>query len=348
MINVLVVDDSSSAREFIRYVLAADPEIEVIGTAGDGLAALEAVERLCPDVVTMDINMPKLNGLEATRRIMETCPTPIIIVSGNLDPDEVATSFRAMEAGALVALPKPRAISHPEHARDIQTLVQTVKLMAEVKVVRRWPRHPKEPVRTAVATPIPATISTPARVIAIGASTGGPIVLQTILSHLPRNFPAPLLVVQHMAAGFTSGFAEWLALTSPLPVQLARPGMAPSPGQVYLAPDGFHLQVDLAGRLVLSDASPENGLRPAVSALFRSVAQVFGKRAVAVLLTGMGCDGAQELKQLKALGATTIVQDRESSIVFGMPGEAVRLGAATFELPPDKIAAALVTLTDHA
>ena len=347
MIKVLVVEDSPAVREFLLHVLGSDAEIQVVGTAKDGEEALEAVERLKPDVITMDIHMPILNGFEATRRIMEENPTPIVIVSGSWDPQEVAKTFLAIEAGALAAIPRPHGIGHPNHADSTAELIRTVKLMSEVKVVRRWARRVPAPAappeRSAAVTPIdpsPAEI----KVVAIGASTGGPVVLQTILSSLPRDFPVPILIVQHMAAGFTEGFVEWLVHSSKLPICLAAHGQAVAPGQAYVAPDSFQMKVDGSGTITLTNDEPENGLRPSVSCLFRSVADVYGRKAVGVLLTGMGKDGAAELKTMKDSGATTIAQDKESSAVHGMPGEAIHLGAATYVLSPDRIAATLANL----
>ncbi|MHB0972396.1 MAG: chemotaxis-specific protein-glutamate methyltransferase CheB [Thermoanaerobaculia bacterium] len=347
MIKVLVVDDSPVTREFLVHILGADPAIQVVGTANDGEEALETVERLRPDVITMDIHMPKVDGLEATRRIMETYPTPIVIVSGSTDPHEVATTFRAMEAGALAVLRRPAGIGHPDHEATARELVRTVKLMSEVRVVRRWPRVRREiPVP---GPPEPVVGLTPAgvRVVAIGASTGGPPVVQTILRGLPTDFPAPVLIVQHMAAGFTAGFIEWLAQSSRLPVHLAMHGETMLPGHVYVAPDGLQMKVERGGTIVLARDEPENGLCPSVSYLFRSLAEVYGGRAVAGLLTGMGRDGAEELKLLRGKGAVTFAQDKESSVVHGMPGEAIKLDAATLVLPPEKIAAVLTSLANR-
>ena len=341
MIKVLIVDDSASMRLFLEQIFAADPEIEVVGAAQNGEEALTAVERLAPDVITMDIYMPKLNGLEATRRIMEAHPTPIIILSGNLDPEEIITSFKAMEAGALVSLPKPHGAGHPDHKQEVGSLVRTVKLMSEIKVVKRWPRTSKSlpslQIREVIGKEAPAQL----QVVAIGASTGGPVVIQAILSGLGENFPLPILIVQHMAAGFVHGFAEWLALSSRLPVHVASRNESILPGHVYVAPDGFQMLLETGNRIKLSGEPPVNGLRPSVSSLFRSVADVCGKNAAGVLLTGMGTDGAEELLLLKRKGAVTIVQDEASSVIYGMPAEAVRIGAATYKLSPDKIATTL-------
>jgi two-component system, chemotaxis family, protein-glutamate methylesterase/glutaminase len=211
-------------------------------------------------------------------------------------------------------------------------------------VVRRWPRLKSTPV--VLPTPQMPLQRVPAelQVIAIGASTGGPLVLQTILAGLPKDLPVPVLIVQHMAPGFVQGFAEWLAQSSGFPVHIPTAGEYPLPGHAYVAPDGVHMGVGTGGRVILSDGDPDNGLRPSVSHLFRCVAQVFGRQAVGVLLTGMGRDGAEELKLMKDGGAVTIAQDKKSSVVHGMPGEAIRLGAATYVLSLEDIAPALTGL----
>jgi two-component system, chemotaxis family, protein-glutamate methylesterase/glutaminase len=347
MIRVLIVEDSQTMREFLLQILCADPAIEVVGTAETGEEALEAVERIRPDIITMDVHMPRMNGFDATRRIMETHPTPIVIVSGMADTTDTAKAFRAIEAGALAVLPKPLGRGHPDHQQSTAELIRTVKLMSEVKVVRRWPRY-----RDVEAVPetslckeilLQTTQSRP-RIIAIGASTGGPPVLQTILAALPGKFDLPVLIVQHIAAGFTQGLVEWLAQSSSLSVHIPTHGQLVLPGHVYVAPDGFQMGVSADGLVQLRSDEPENGLRPSVACLFRSVAKNYGPSAVGVLLTGMGKDGAEELKLMKEQGAVTIAQDRETSVVHGMPGEAIRLGGATYVLPPEKIPLALASL----
>jgi two-component system chemotaxis response regulator CheB len=343
VIRVLVVDDSPTVREFLMHLLGSDPEIEVVGSASDGEEALEAVNRVKPDVVTMDIRMPGIDGFEATRLIMETSPTPIVVVSGNLDPEEAA-SFRAIEAGALAVLQRPPGIGHPDHAATMIELVRTVKLMSEVKVVKRWP-HARKHITTPAASISPQIAlnggHSGARVIAMGASTGGPIVLRQILSILPKQFSVPILIVQHIAAGFVGSFTEWLGQSSGFPVLEARHGDLLLPGHAYVAPDGCHMGVSTVDRIALSRIAPENGMRPSVAYLFRSIALVFGKSAVGVLLTGMGKDGAVELKTMKEKGAVTIAQDKESSLIHGMPGEAIKINAATYVLPPEEIAGAM-------
>lgn len=335
-----MAEDSPAVREFLLYILGSDPGIRVVGTANNGEEAVDGVQRYQPDVITMDIHMPKMDGLEATRRIMETRPTPIVIVSGSADPREGLTTFRAMEAGALAVLCRPAGIGHPDHEAMAEELVQTVKLMAEVKVVRRWPRLRHAAASSAAARPAEGGAAK-IRVIALGASTGGPPVLQTILAMLPRDLPVPVLIVQHMATGFIKSFADWLAQSSGLPVHVAQHGERPLPGHVYVAPDGFQMEVDDDRRIMLAGRETENGSCPSVSRLFRSLAGVYGGSVVAGLLSGMGRDGAEELRLLREKGAVTFIQDKDSSVVYGMPGEALRLDAAMFVLAPDKIAAVL-------
>ncbi len=345
LIKVLVVEDSPVVREFLVYLLGRDPDIRVVGTANNGEEALEAVKRYRPDVITMDIHMPKMDGLEATRRIMETEPVPIVIVSGSVDSHENTKTFRAMEAGALAVLRRPAGIGHPDYENNARELIQTVKLMSEVKVVRRWQKTRREPALPSATKPLVEKVAK-VKVIALGASTGGPPVLQTILAKLPRDFPLPILIVQHMASGFTASFVEWLAQSSGLPVHVATHGEPMLPGHVYVAPDECQMKVVHGGKIVLTQDVPENGLRPSVSYLFRSLATVYGSDVVAGLLTGMGRDGAEELKRLRDKGAITIAQDNESSVVHGMPGEAIKLDAATYILAPDKISAVLVSLAN--
>jgi two-component system chemotaxis response regulator CheB len=213
--------------------------------------------------------------------------------------------------------------------------------MSEVKVVKRIPHTVQARIaaQPTILTPLQKTAGIQA--VAIGASTGGPPVLQKILSGLPQDFPVPVLIVQHIAQGFTEGFAEWISNASGFPVRVALHGERLAPRHGYVAPDGFHLGLESGLRIALSGLAPENGLRPSVSYLFRSIAQVLGPAAIGVLLTGMGKDGAEELKAMKEKGAMTIVQDEASSVVHGMPGEAIKLGAATYVLPPEGIVAML-------
>lgn len=346
MIKVMVVDDSSVVREFLVHALNGAAGIRVVGTATNGEDAVQAADRLRPDVITMDIHMPKMNGLEATRKIMENNPVPIVIVSGTTELDDVNATFRAMEAGAVAFMLRPAGIGHPDHESDIQKLLQTVRLMSELKMVRRWKKHTISDVplaKPAGAAKVPEDASID--LIAIGASTGGPPVLQAILTALPADFPVPILMVQHMSPGFVQGFSEWLSKSTQLQVKVAEQGELLMPAHVYIAPDNFQMGVARGGRISLAMAQSEHGLRPSVSYLFRSVIETYARHVMAGLLTGMGRDGADELRQLRNVGAVTFVQDRESSVVFGMAGEAIKLDAAMYVLPPNEIAPLLTRLS---
>jgi two-component system chemotaxis response regulator CheB len=343
-IRVLVVEDSRVIAEFLTHVLNCDPQIHVVAVASNGAEAVQIAREIKPDVITMDIHMPGVNGFEATRQIMETCPAPIVIVSGSLSSDEVATNFRAIEAGALAVVARPNAVDHADYGRSAKELTDTVKLMSEVRVVKRWPRSRlAAPVSTAVVRRLPHAGSS-IQVAAIGASTGGPIALQTILARLPKEFALPILIVQHMTPGFAQGFVEWLGQSSRFPVRIAIDGEPLLPGHAYLAPDDAHMGVRAAHRILLAKDAKEHGMRPSVSFLFRSVEQVYGANATGILLTGMGKDGVDGLKLLHEAGAVTIAQDEASCVVYGMPGEAILIGAAKHVLAPAAIADALSDL----
>ncbi|MFC1834952.1 chemotaxis-specific protein-glutamate methyltransferase CheB [Thermodesulfobacteriota bacterium] len=342
MIRVLIVEDSAVVRDLLCHILGSDPQLEIMATANDGLEALDVMSRSKPDVITMDINMPRMDGYEATRQIMETNPVPIVIVSASMDPADEEKTWRALETGAVAALEKPRHFGTAEYGDYSERLVRTVKLMSEVKVVRRW-RSLRAKTDAAPAAAQPTRIVAPnfdalIRLVAIGASTGGPPAIQTILSMLPKRFALPLLIVQHIAPGFSAGFARWLNQSCSLSVSLALDGETALPGNVYVAPDGFQMKVDTNQRLSLTKDPPEKGLRPSASYLFRSIAASRRRDAVGILLTGMGTDGAEELKLMRDHGAVTVAQDKETSIVHGMPGEAIRIGAAAYVQPPEGIA----------
>jgi two-component system chemotaxis response regulator CheB len=342
-IKVLIVEDSAVARDLLTRILSSVPGIRVLQSVKDGSDALAALAECQPDVITMDIHMPGMNGYEVTRRIMETRPVPIIIVSSAYDPDDVTQTFHAMEAGAVAAVEKPPGPGAADHERMARKLTDMVIAMAEVRVVKRWP-HARAEVR-AFAPPAPPVAggsrSVDMQIVVMGASTGGPPVLEVILSALPKPFPVPVLIVQHISSGFVQGLADWLTQRTGLPVGVAADGDRAAPGRVYLAPDASHMTVGPGGRISCRTGEPESGLQPAVSCLFRSAIAAYGRNAVGVLLTGMGRDGANELKRLREIGGVTIAQDKESSVVHGMPGAAVELGAATHILPPERIAEVL-------
>jgi two-component system chemotaxis response regulator CheB len=350
-IRVLVVEDSLVERTLLVSILSTDQEIEVLGAVKSGSAALAFLEGQKPDVITMDTTMPGMDGYEATRKIMETTPVPIIMVGESWNPEEVDATFRAVEAGAVAELAKPTGIGSPSYEDAAQRFIQTVKAMAEVKVVRRWSRNRRFVPGVDGASGEGGEVnqrhdSGEIHLVAIGSSTGGPAVLQTILANLRKEFSPPVVITQHIAPGFLEGLVKWLGQTTGRAIHIAGQRERLLPGHIYLAPDGFHMGLEQPGTIVLSKEAPEHGMRPAVSHLFRSVINAFGRKAVGVLLTGMGRDGAEELKQMRDGGSLTIAQDQETSVVFGMPGEAIRLGGAVHVLPPEKIAAMLNEIVD--
>lgn len=333
MLRVLIVDDSAVDRRLLTHILDGDPQISVVGEAVNGAQAVEMALRLRPDVITMDIQMPVMDGFDATARIMEESPTPIVIVGSSVEgPDR---AFRALNAGALTLIPKPPGPRSRDFAERAQELTTTIKLMADVKLVSRRSaaRRPRE--RPSRSTSVP---SRSVELVAMAASTGGPSALAMILGDLPANFPAPVVVVQHIAGGFEDGLADWLGRVSHLDVALANPGDKLRAGRVLIARQGRHMGVSRNGTVVLGHRDRIDGQAPSATYLFRSVAEEYGARALGVVLTGMGSDGRDGAARLRSAGGYVVAQDAESSVVYGMPAEAAAAGAVNRMLPLDEIA----------
>jgi two-component system chemotaxis response regulator CheB len=342
VIRVLVAEDSSTARALLVSILNDDAgRFNVVGEAKNGIEALALTRLLRPDVVTMDIQMPLLDGVEATRRIMIEVPTPVVVVSGS-DVLQVETSMNALRAGALAVIEKPAGLGHPAFDEQRRMLLDTVGLMAGVKVVRQFDRQerPAVPARP----PINEGARSRFNAVAIATSTGGPAALSAILSKLPAEFPIPILVVQHIAHGFVGGLATWLDSSSGLRVKIAEADEVLASGTAYLAPDDRHLGVTAAGRVLLSSAPAAGGFRPSGTFLFESVAKVFGPATLALILTGMGRDGLEGLRRVKDLGGSVIAQDAASSVVFGMPAAAIEAGLADEIVGLDELAARILQL----
>jgi two-component system, chemotaxis family, protein-glutamate methylesterase/glutaminase len=341
--RVLVVEDSLTVRKRLVEVVESDPELELIGEAEDGRRAIELCQRLRPDVVTLDMMLPVMTGLAATEYIMAYCPTPILIVSASTNRGELYKTYDALAAGALDVLEKPRSDESDEAWDGLFT--SRVKMASRIKVITH-PRARLEKARRAPDAPPTVHLAAAAeecRAIAIGASTGGPAAVLRILRGLPATFPLPILLVIHIAAPFGVALAEWLDGESPLRVAFACDGdPLPPPGQgrVIMAPAERHLVVE-RHRLRLSNAPERHSCRPSVDVLFESVAREVGQGAAACLLTGMGRDGAEGLLAIRRAGGATLAQDRETSVVYGMPREATLLGAAEQVLPLDAMAPAL-------
>jgi two-component system chemotaxis response regulator CheB len=324
-IRVLVVDDSITVRERLVEALSADPDLLVVGQADNGKTAIELCLNLRPDVVTLDMMLPIMTGLAATEYIMAHCPTPILIVSASTNRGELFRTYEALAAGALDVLEKPTGAEIGDAWE--RKLISTVKLISRIRVI----------------THVRGKLSAPARpetmlrggdarcdLVAIGASTGGPAAILELLSALPSTFALPLLIVLHIGPAFAASLADWLDGLCPLGVSYATDGESLPPvgrGRVILAPPDRHL-VLRGGRLRLTSTPERHSCRPSVDELFESIAREAGDRSVACLLTGMGKDGAAGLLAIRRAGGVTIAQDEQSSVVFGMPREAIALGAA--------------------
>ena len=342
-VRVLVVDDSALMRKLIPQILARDQEIEVVGTAMDGAFGLKKIEDLRPDVVTLDLEMPRMDGMEMLRQIMRRSRVPVIVVSA-LSTEGAMATFKALALGAFdfVAKPRDAASSHMDEI--------ALDLIAKIKTAAR--NKPRDTLLSTLPEHVRATKPSsrprrePARIIAIGVSTGGPNALQYFLAKLPGDFPGSIVVVQHMPEGFTNMFANRLDECCTVDVKEAQSGDLLIAGRVLICPGNRHIKVrrmPLGSTVVLTDDPRLNGHRPSVDVLFRSVAAEFADRAVGVLMTGMGEDGAAGLGLIKHAGGVTIAQNEESCVVFGMPKAAIERGYAMRVVPLDSLASTLVS-----
>jgi two-component system, chemotaxis family, protein-glutamate methylesterase/glutaminase len=336
--KILVVDDSRTTRLMMTQLINRTPDMIVIGEAADGQVAVRLAGELQPDAILMDVIMPHLDGLEATREIMQLHPTPIVLVSASYDSTEADVAFKAIKAGALTVLRKPGLGAQND---EITHLLSTLRAMSSVHVIHHRSQH-------TVPRPMPSVpvmmVERP-QVVAIAASTGGPAALSEILSNLPAHFGLSVLIVQHITPDFIPSLVGWLNHMCKLPVQVAHHGEGLAPGVIYIAPGGAHLRVNAQHSFVMNTTPQTARFMPSCDILLESVARVYGNRAVGMVLTGMGDDGARGLLAMAQAGAFTIAQDESTSTVFGMPREAVRLGAARQVLPLSKIAPILTSLS---
>jgi len=348
--RVLIVDDSAVVRQILSEILASDPGIEVVGTAADPLLAREKIKRLAPDVITLDVEMPRMDGLAFLENLMRLHPLPVVMIS-SLTERGADTTLQALALGAVDFVSKPKL----DVTRGLQgyadEIIEKVKTAARsrVRALVRSPVVPKVTLASpgAASAPRPSQFRTTDRLIAIGASAGGTEALRVVLEGLPADAPA-VVITQHLPATFSTAFAERLDRHSAMAVREAGDGEAVLPGHAYLPPGGKHLRVIRDGarwRCRIDDGPPVNRHKPAVDVLFQSVAQSAGANAIGVILTGMGDDGARGLLQLRQAGAPTLVQDEATSVVWGMPGAAFKLGAAEEQLPLEKIAERLLALS---
>lgn len=371
-IRVFLVEDSLVALTILKRILASSLEVDVVGTAPNGVEALERIPAAQPQVICTDLHMPKMDGLELTRRIMAEYPRPILVISTSVNTQEDSRNvFKLLQAGALDVFPKPSIDSLSDYEEVKHELINRIKVLAGVTVFTRHtsrtatveprtqpvsPKSKPEPFSPKLVSNSQFPIRNDARILAnatltpfslpkvvvIGASTGGPQALYTILKQLPANFPVPILCVQHISEGFLQGLVDWLQGECSLRVIIAQAGEFPKPGTVYFAPERQHLQLNTQGRLITVGTPPVSGHRPSVTALFQAVAICYPRSAIGILLTGMGRDGADGLQAIAQAGGTTIAQNEQTCVVFGMPKEAIALGAAQHILPISEIAPMLL------
>ena len=330
-IRVLIVDDSALARQSLKEILSSDPDIEVIGEAHDGKEACEKTAALRPDVITMDITMPVMDGLQATEAIMEDIPTPIIMVSSL----NVQVIVKALAMGAMDFV----AVSQEIDAIS-EDLIQKVKIASHVKALKRIK------VSHVVRKPSIVRGGDISKVIALGISTGGPQALQVVLSKIPVNFSAGILIVQHISPGFIQGLVDWLSLTTPIHLQLAKTGDVLKSGMAMFAPDGYHMVIDDHDRIALKEDMSKKMLHvPSIDVLMHSVAESYRNDAVGVIMTGMGRDGVDGISAIKAAGGMTIAQDEKTSVIYGMNKLAVDKGVIDSVLPLERIADEMVRIS---
>ncbi len=343
MIRVLVVDDSAFMRHSVTRALSAQPDMEVAGVARDGIEALELARQLRPDVVTLDVEMPRLDGLKTLEVLMRESPVPVVMLS-SLTGEGAPATIRALELGAVdfVQKPAPPAIGV---TRVEEMLVQAVRTASQARI-RRMPPPLRPGAVPHAKPPMPraATTARPERVVAIGCSTGGPRALMEVVPHLPGNLPAAVLIVQHMPAGFTRSLAERLDHASALHVREAEHGDMPAPGLALLAPGGRHMRLGPDGRVQLTDTPPVHGVRPSVDVLLDSLPFLFGKKCAVAILTGMGSDGADGSAAVKAAGGHVIAEHQSTTAVYGMPRAVLERGVAEKAVPLPDIARLLCDL----
>jgi two-component system chemotaxis response regulator CheB len=337
-VSVLVVDDSLICRQLICEALGQDPDLEIVGACADGKEALARVKELRPNVITMDVDMPVMDGLTAVEHIMAECPTPILVLTADPRSQAPELTCRALELGALGLRVKPSI----DDGLEAWNLAKELKLLASVRVIRhlRGPRRPPPPKPEGLVL-LPANVG----VVAVAASTGGPQILHRMLADLPADFPAPIAIVQHINAAFAESLAGWLANSSRLKVRLAQDGELLMPGHVLIAPPGMHMVIPFRGRVGLKPGVERDGHMPSGTVLLESAAKAYGRRALGLILTGMGEDGAAGMLAIKQAGGVTVGQNEESCVVFGMPGAAVERNAVEHLVHGDEVASVLMRLT---
>lgn len=343
-IKVLIIEDSLVVRELLTHIISSDPRFDIVGAATSAEEGLVLLHQTQPDVISLDIRLPGMNGLDATLKIMAERPTPIVVVAANVDDDELNIAMNALRAGALAVVEKPVGVASQGFEAVARRLCTQLAIMSQVKVVRQGPCR-KLDFGTAAAPHPVGTGDGEYQILGIVASTGGPQALTDVLGTLPPTFALPVLVVQHITPGFTDAFVSWLGSVIALPVHLAQDGQSPQPGHVYVAPSDCHLEMGVEG-LLLKEGQPVGGQRPSGTLMLKSLARRFGRRAVGLVMTGMGADGAEGLAAIKQAGGYTLAEDESTCVVFGMPAEARKIGAVREMLPRSQIGPRIVVLVE--
>lgn len=333
-IKVLIADDSSVMRKLLRDLLETDSDIRVVATARNGIEAVKIVSQQKIDVITMDIEMPKMDGLTALQRIMSENPTPTIMLSA-MDRRHADIVMKSFKYGAVDFISKTSGTLSLDIDKKAKEIIKKIKVASNIKVRKLTRKMTEQPL---IYVPGPITKD---KIVAIGASTGGPKALMELLSRLPRNIPAGILIVQHMPEGFTESFSERLNWETSIEVREAKHGDGIVSGVALVAPGNKHMEV-VNGRIALNKKKRVHAVRPSADVLMNTVARVYGKNAVGVLMTGMGSDGAKGMREIKKNGGRTIVQSEETCIVFGMPKEAIALGAVDHVVPLDDLAMKII------
>ncbi|MGO4388991.1 chemotaxis-specific protein-glutamate methyltransferase CheB [Microvirga sp. 2YAF29] len=344
-VRVMVVEDSLVVRQLLVHIISRDPRLTVAAAVESAEEALQEIDRVQPDVISMDIRLPGMDGLEATRRIMTERPTPIVVIADSIEDSSLKISMNALRAGALTVVEKPVGVSSAGYAGIAETICTQLYIMSQVPVVRQRSFAWRSVAPASVFSRESETDLSRPSIMGIAASTGGPPALAKVLGSLPADFPLPILLVQHMGAPFMEGFASWLNGLMPLDVRLAQDQEIPVGGRVYVAPGDRHLMLSPAGTLRVSGEPPIGNQRPSATALFRSMAKTAGRRGLGVILTGMGEDGAKGLVELRQAGGYTLAEDETTAVVYGMPAAAQRMGGARISLPLDLIAPRILRLT---
>lgn len=351
-IKVFLVEDSLVALNILQRILNSASDIEVVGTAQNGIDALKQISLLKPNVVCTDLLMGKMDGLELIKNLMSEFPLPILVISDVVAANDTQRIGQLLEAGAVDVFPKPKTGFIQDYEKQKHNLVNKLKILSGVRVFTKRNQLNSSPTKIdnkpyqngQLFSNIDITNY---QIVAIGVSTGGPKAMQQIIRQLPADFPLPIVCTQHISVGFLNSLISWLSIESRIKIKIAQIGEKPLPGTLYYAPEHYHLEIDYRGRFAYSQSPAINSHRPSATIMFQSLAQFYGKWIIGILLTGMGQDGVIGMQEIYQRGGLTITQDEDSSVIFGMPKEAIKLGVVKQVLPLEKIAPFLLSQVNY-